>query len=186
MGKLSKLMRQILLEQEQGPNFLRLIFELIDSMPKKFILSTKHGDTFKLYPDGLSTAINNSKVTHFFLKRLKEDNRTTTVMRIPDMDTERLEKINNLIKMIDGSSRDGQGLFRAMCFQMMDLLVYSEYFHIPFRHGVPQEVVDEMQLPSNEEELNQLFQEWDDKDGKVRAILFTANSIPLISAIENY
>ncbi len=209
MDNLRRIVRSNLvkiLNEQLSDYLLEYIFDLIKVMPMKYKLQTKYGDSFKLYPDGISTAINNSMITRFYLKILKNKGKTTTIMPGPKLNPATYDKLNELIKIIDNyhkpvEQKDSTSilnmpdnerlelnnrLFRAQCFQMMNLLLYEEYFDVyPLRRD-PHEIINDLKLPQNEEEFLQLFEEWNNKEGEVRLLLFRADSVDIIRAIENY
>jgi len=199
-------LRRVLTEQ-LSDYIISYIFDMIKNMPVKYRLQTKEGDRFdKLYSDGISTAINNSMVTRFFLKYLKNQKKTTILMPGPKLNPMTYDKLNNLIVVIDKthvpfereestsllnmSEKEtwdmNYKLFRSMCFQMMNMLIYDDYFHIDFLYGNPHKIVNDIKFPNTEEELRELYNEWSNKEGQVRLTLFRADSIDVIRTIENY
>lgn len=210
MDRLKQIVRTNLrrvLNEQYSENVIGYIFDMIKNMPAKYKLQTKEGDKFdKLYSDGISTAINNSMVTRFYLKYLKNQKKTTSIMPGPRLNPTTYDKLNNLIIAIDkfhvpyessGSTSllnmseketwdMNYKLLRAMCFQMMNMLIYGEYFDIDFFYGDPHKIVNELNLPQKEEDLREIYNQWSNKEGEVRLLLFRADSNDIIRTIENY
>jgi hypothetical protein len=183
------------------------IFDFIQSQPIKYKLNTKYGESFKLYENGIDTALNNSIITHFYLKYLRNNKKSTTILPTPPLDIKLYDKLNNLIKLcdvysveedksdkpkslMDMSDNDKKSLqnrlLRANCFQMMNILLYEDYFNVDFRYGNGHKIIRELTLPKNENDFYELYNKWNDKNGELRHILFYADVIPIVSAIEKY
>lgn len=183
------------------------IFNYIKNLPIKFHLSTKYGESFKLYPDGINTAINNSAIVRFYLQYLRKTKKTSGVINIPRLDPNSYRILNELIKILDNlhipeektnEPRTLLGipdkekfsmenrLLRANCFQLMNALLYEDFFNVDFRHGNVHDIVNNTQLPTNQEELNKLYEQWNNKEGDIRHILFYADVIPIVHTIEKY
>jgi hypothetical protein len=183
------------------------IVNYIQTLPDKYKLKTKFGESFRLYNDGIDTALNNSMITHFWIKYHKNNKKTTTLLPIPNLNSEVYNKLNDLIKLCDFYSVEedksdkpksllnmsdndrkslNNRLLRANCFQMMNILLYEDYFDVDFRYGNGHKIIEDLILPSNEIEFYELFNEWNNKEGKMRHILFYADVIPIVSTIEKY
>ena len=181
------------------------IIEHIQSLPNSYNLKTSFGDTFTLYDSGIDTALNNGMITHFYLSYFRKNKKRTKILPTPNLNSNLYEKLNDLIKQCDLykqseetrtnslmslSDVDKKGmnnrLFRAMCFQMMNILLYEDFFGVDFRYGNGHKIIQDLVLPNNEDEYYKLFHKWDDREGEVRHMLFYADAIPVVSIIEKY
>lgn len=192
-GKINNLIReQLQLQNIISSNNPDEIFGFIKSLPEKYKLSTKIGDSFKLYEDGLKTAINNSQIAIFYLAYLRKQKKSSTVLPIPaNIESHTYNKIHELIRMIDSSTLESNvgdlntKLFRAMCFHVLQYLLYEDYFGSIFKQNF-HKIVEEIQLPNTTKELQELFLEFNNKDGKIRHTLFFGDTIPVVKTIKSY
>ena len=158
------------------------IFKLIRSMPNKYRLKTKYGDNLKLYETGIDTALNNGMITKFYLQYLRNNKKTTIILPTPNLNPEPYEKLNELINLYG----DENHLFKMKCFQMMNILLYEDYFNIDFRYGNGHEIIENLNLPRDEKEFYELNDFFNNKEGAIRHILFFADSNPIVRLIETY
>lgn len=181
------------------------IIKHIQSLPNSYNLKTIFGDTFKLYDSGIDTALNNGMITHFYLSYLRKNKKRIRILPTPNLNSDLYEKLNDLIKqcdlykqpeetrtnslmsLSDVDKKDmNNRLFRAMCFQMMNILLYEDFFGVDFRYGNGHKIIHDLVLPNNEDEYYGLFHKLNDRESEVRHMLFYADAIPVVSIIENY
>lgn len=181
------------------------IIEHIQSLPNSYRLKTSFGDTFTLYGSGIDTALNNGMITHFYLSYLRKNKKRTKILPTPNLNSDLYEKLNDLIKqcdlykqpeetrtnslmsLLDVDKKDmNNRLFRAMCFQMMNILLYEDFFGVDFRYGNGHKIIHDLVLPNNEDEYYELFHKWNGREDEVRNMLFYADAIPVVSIIENF
>ena len=183
------------------------IINFIKSLPNRYKLKTRFVDSLNLYDNGVDTALNSSRIVSFYLKYHKNNKTTTTILPTPELNSELYNKLNDLIKLCDLyyveeeksdkpkslmriSDIDKKSLnirlFKAMCHQMMNALLYEDYFSVDFRYGNAHNIISDMILPQNEDEFFQLFDNWNNRESKVRGLLFYADAVPIVSTIEKY
>lgn len=183
------------------------IINFIKQLPNKYKLKTIFVDSLNLYDNGIDTALNSSRIASFYLKYHKNNKTSTTIIPTPELNSELYNKLNDLIKLCNLyyieeeksdepksltniSDRDKKSLnvrlFKAMCHQMMNCLLYEDYFNVDFRYGNAHKAVNNMVLPKNENEFYQLFNEWNDRNSDIRGMLFYADVVPVVLTIEKY
>jgi len=185
------------------------IFNYIKSLPGKFTLSTRWGESGKLFSDGLNTALNNCPITGFYLAYLRRNKKTTKVLPIPEINSAPYNKSYDLLKITidyqgklepidhtqpkffsDWTKNDHNDLNLKLlyikCFQIMAALLYEDYFNIKFRYNMHDTINNEINLPKDENEFWKLYELINNKESKINYILFFADSIPIIRTIERY
>ncbi len=66
-------------------------------------------------------------------------------------------------------------LFKAMCFQLMDCLLYEDYFGCKFKHNT-HHIVENLKVPADRKEFDSLFEIFDKREGDIRHLLFSADT----------
>ncbi len=183
------------------------IVSFIKLLPNKYKLKTRFVDSLNLHDNGIDTAINSSRIASFYLQYHKNSKKSTTVLPTPALNSEPYDKLNNLLKLCklyyveeekpnepkyltnlsdaDRKSLNNR-LLKAMCHRMMNALLYEDYFNVDFRYGNAHKIIDKMILPISENELYQLFNNWNNRESDVRGLLFYADTIPVVTIIEKY
>lgn len=186
------------------------IFNYIKNLPIKYKLYNKYIIGEKLFEDGFKTAINNSRLKKFYLNYVKKLNKTTTIINIPNnIDYSVYNKIQDLIIILNEfeggrNYRDFEdkskglleqpdiynfltdlNLIRSVCFQTFNLLLYEDYFGNIFKHNT-HDLIKNLVLPKNQEDFKELYNDFYDKESKIRYNLFFADCINIIGLIEKY
>jgi len=104
-----------------------------------------------------------------------------SILPTPSLSVELYEKLNNLIML--GDEYDNL-LFKMNCFQLMNLLLYVDYFNVDFRFADVRKIIQNIIPPKNKKEFDDLFNLFNNKDGKIRTVLFYADSTPIVRMIE--
>ena len=178
------------------------IFNYIRSMPKKYRLLVRWVGIDKQYGDGISTAINTSPITNFYLEYLKKRKKTATVMYGPELNPELYDKLNGIITMCDkhhippgehvpfsmssaeSNSLDNR-LLKQLCFQLMSMLLYEDYFKIDFRRGNVHDMVARLPVEDSPLGLKKLYKIIANKDGEIGLSMFFGVNNELLRVIED-
>lgn len=167
------------------------IFKYIESLSNKFKREkrTHTPISFVKYKDGLTTALNTSTIATFYVKYLKVHSKSSILLPIPaNIDIKPYDTLFDIIKWCesDNTNELNISLFHAMCFQMMNVLLYEDYFKIKFKSGNAHLLINSVKVPTTIQEFNDLFVQFNDKYGDFRHILFFADSVPVVKTIENF
>lgn len=182
------------------------VFQYLKSLPKKFKIQTRYGNyPMKIYPDGLSTALNYNPITKLYLDTLRSQKKTTSLMPVPDnMDNTPYDILNNILKatekfytqadrnkstgfmsnMDPEQQREMENKFiNAISFRLMSGLLYEDYFNVKFRNNLHQEV-SKLIIPQSPEDMKKLYKVISEKDGPINVSLFFGSVIPIVNLIE--
>lgn len=158
------------------------IYNKIISYESKFKLDNKWQYIQKIYDDGTSTALNNSKITKFYIYYIVKNNKKVddNFINIPKLDSIPYNKLNDIIKLCDLEINNHR-LIRSLCFNLMDCLLYEDYFNMKFLYGNMHDIVNDIKI-----ENQTLFYNFTNADGKIRKNLEYKQSISLVRIIEKY
>lgn len=175
-------------------NFINESFSNIDeiiSYIEKIRKKIKLESPYRLYDDGLETAINNSEITSFY-RNYKIINNKKYIKSIPfpfekvGDNIQRFDKLNKISKIYENNEKFK--LVKYICLQLMDVILYDMYFDIKSRRFDVYDVVDNMEIP-DESDKNSLtrFAKWIlSRDGEVNLIIFYTNTDDTLLKIRNY
>lgn len=158
------------------------IYNKIISYESKFKLDNKWQYVQKIYDDGTSTALNNSKITKFYIYYILKNNKKVDgdSINIPKLDSIPYNKLNDIIKSCNLEISNHK-LIRSLCFNLMDCLLYEDYFNMKFLYGNMHDIVNDIKI-----ENQTLFYNFTNADGKIRKNLEYKQSISLVRIIEKY
>lgn len=158
------------------------VFNKIISYDSKFKLTNKWQYIQKIDDDGISTALNNSKITKFYIYYIVKNNKKVDgdSINIPKLDSIPYNKLNDIIKLCDLEINNHR-LIRSLCFNLMDCLLYEDYFNIKFLYGNVHDIVNNIEINNQT-----LFYNFTNVEGEIRKTLVYKENSSLVRIIQKY